>query len=159
VASGLPTDSFHFGGFLPAKEGARRTMLEVIRSSSRTQIFYEAPHRIVETLRDIVDILGPERHVVMAREVTKLHEEFLRGSAASVLTQLQERADIRGEITLLIGKADDSVAAPASSKSIVKRIRELMAAGQLDEKAALKQAAREFGLSKSATYREFQRDK
>jgi 16S rRNA (cytidine1402-2'-O)-methyltransferase len=159
VASGLPTDSFHFGGFLPAKEGARRTVLEAVRSSARTQIFYEAPHRIVETLRDIVDTLGPDRHVVMAREVTKLHEEFLRGSAASVLAELEERADIRGEITLLIGKADDNAAAPASSKIIAMRIRELMTAGQLDEKAALKQAAREFGLSKSATYREFQRDK
>ena len=80
VASGLPTDSFHFGGFLPAKEGARRTALEHIRTSSRTEIFYEAPHRIVETVRDIVDVLGPQRHVVIAREVTKLHEEFLRGT-------------------------------------------------------------------------------
>ncbi len=159
VASGLPTDSFNFNGFLPAKEGARRTVLEAIRSSPRTQIFYEAPHRIVETLRDVVDILGPERHIVMAREVTKLHEEFLRGTADSVLAQLEERGDIRGEITLLIGKADDNIAAPASSKSIAKRIRELMAAEHLDEKGALKQAAKEFGLSKSATYREFQRDK
>src|ERR1039458_8431040 len=159
VASGLSTDSFHFGGFLPAKEGARRTVLEAIRSSPRTQIFYEAPHRVVETLRDIVDILGPERHVVMAREVTKLHEEFLRGRSDSVLTQLEQRGDIRGEITLLIGKAEDNVAAQPSTKTIAKRIRELMAAEQLDEKAALKQAAREFGLSKSATYREFQRGK
>jgi 16S rRNA (cytidine1402-2'-O)-methyltransferase len=159
VASGLPTDSFHFGGFLPAKQGARRTVLELIRTSSRTQIFYEAPHRIVETLRDIVAILGPERHVVMAREVTKLHEEFLRGHADSVLTQLEERGDTRGEITLLIGKAEENVAAQPSTKSIAKRIRELMGAEHLDEKAALKQAAREFGLSKSAIYREFQRGK
>jgi 16S rRNA (cytidine1402-2'-O)-methyltransferase len=159
VASGLPTDSFHFSGFLPAKEGARRTALEAIRTSPRTQIFYEAPHRIVETLRDIVDTLGPERHVVIAREVTKLHEEFLRGRAESVLAQLEQRGDIRGEITLLIGKAEDNVVAQPSTKSIAKRIRELMAAEQLDEKGALKQAAREFGLSKSATYREFQRGK
>ncbi len=159
VASGLPTDSFHFGGFLPAKEGARRTALEMIRPSPRTQIFYEAPHRVVDTLRDIVAVLGPERHIVIAREVTKLHEEFLRGRADSVLAQLDERGDIRGEITLLIGKAEDNAAVPPSTRNIAKRIRELMAAGQLDEKAALKQAAREFGLSKSATYREFQRDK
>jgi 16S rRNA (cytidine1402-2'-O)-methyltransferase len=78
VASGLPTDSFHFGGFLPAKEGARRTVLEAIRSSSRTQIFYEAPHRIVETLRDIVDILGPERHVVMARAARGIPSRYCR---------------------------------------------------------------------------------
>jgi 16S rRNA (cytidine1402-2'-O)-methyltransferase len=106
-----------------------------------------------------VDILGPERHVVIAREVTKLHEEFLRGRSDSVLTQLEQRGDIRGEITLLIGKAEDNVPAPPSTRNIAKRIRELMEAEQLDEKAALKQAAREFGLSKSATYREFQRGK
>ena len=159
VASGLPTDSFHFSGFLPAKEGARRTVLEAIRTSQRTQIFYEVPHRIVETLHDIVDILGPERHVVIAREVTKLHEEFLRGRADDVLAQLEQRGEIRGEITLLVGKAEDNVAARASTHSVAQRIRELMRAEQLDEKAALKQAAREFGLSKSATYREFQRGK
>ena len=159
VVSGLPTDSFHFNGFLPAKQGARRTVLELMRGSPLTQIFYEAPHRIVETLRDIVDTLGPERHVVMAREVTKLHEEFLRGSAGDVLAQLEERGDIRGEITLLIGRAEENVPAPPNAKGVGKRIRELMAAGQLDEKAALKQAAKEFGLSKSATYREFQRSK
>ena len=106
VASGLPTDSFHFGGFLPAKAGARRTALEAIRNSPRTEVFYEAPHRIVECLRDIVEVLGPERHVVIAREVTKLHEEFLRGRAEEVLAQLEERGEIRGEITLLIGKAE-----------------------------------------------------
>ena len=159
VASGLPTDSFHFGGFLPAKEGARRSLLEVVRTAPRTEIFYDAPHRIVETLRDIVDILGPERHVVIAREVTKLHEEFLRGRADTVLAQLEQRGDVRGEITLLIGKAEDNVPPHPSSHNVAKRIRELMAAEQLDEKAALKQAAREFGLSKSATYREFQRGK
>src|SRR5271169_574571 len=78
VASGLPTDSFRFGGFLPVKSGQRRAMLESIKKSPRTQIFYEAPHRIVGTLADVVDVLGPQRHVVIAREVTKIHEEFLR---------------------------------------------------------------------------------
>ncbi len=159
VASGLPTDSFHFGGFLPSKEGARRTLLEAIRFAACIQIFYEAPHRIVATLHDVVEILGPERHVVIAREVTKLHEEFLRGHAVRVLTQLEERGDIRGEITLLIGKADERVSAQPSIHSVARRVRELMAAEQLDEKAALKQAAKEFGLSKSAAYRELQRDK
>src|SRR5579862_9658941 len=79
VASGLPTDSFRFGGFLPAKRGERRAALEAIKSSPRTQVFYEAPHRILETLTDVVEVLGEARHVVVAREVTKLHEEFLRG--------------------------------------------------------------------------------
>src|SRR5215467_5631594 len=79
VASGLPTDSFRFSGFLPAKSGQRRRILESIRGSERTQVFYEAPHRLLETVADIVELLGPGRHVVVAREVTKLHEEFLRG--------------------------------------------------------------------------------
>ena len=112
VASGLPTDSFRFGGFLPPKAGARRTALEAIHDSPRTQVFYEAPHRIVECLRDIVEMLGPERHVVVAREVTKLHEEFLRGRAEDVLAQLDQRGEVRGEITLLIGKAEESSAKP-----------------------------------------------
>jgi 16S rRNA (cytidine1402-2'-O)-methyltransferase len=159
VASGLPTDSFHFGGFLPAKTGARRTVLEAIRSSSRTQVFYEAPHRIVESLRDAVDVLGPERHLVIAREVTKLHEEFLRGCAADILGQLEQRGEVRGEITLLIGKADGAVHASNSGRSVAQRVKELMDSEKLEEKAALKQAAREFGLSRSEAYRELQRAK
>jgi len=159
VASGLPTDSFRFSGFLPAKAGARRTALEAIRNSPLTQIFYEAPHRIVETLRDIAEVLGPERHIVIAREVTKLHEEFLRGRADTVLEQLQQRGDIKGEITLLIGKAEDVSQAHRPTQQIAQRVRELMRSGELEEKVALKQAAREFGLSKSEAYRELQRSK
>ena len=159
VASGLPTDSFRFSGFLPAKAGARRTALEAIRNSPRTQIFYEAPHRMVETLRDIVHILGPERHVVIAREVTKLHEEFLRGRAGDLLEQLEERGDMKGEITLLIGKPEEVSSAQRPAPHLTQRVRELMKGGEIEEKAALKQAAREFGLSKSEAYREFQRRK
>src|SRR5437660_11290135 len=88
VACGLPTDSFRFSGFLPAKRGERRAVLETIRSSPRTQVFYEAPHRIVEALSDVVEVLGENRHVVIAREVTKLHEEFLGGGADEVLETL-----------------------------------------------------------------------
>jgi len=159
VASGLPTDSFHFSGFLPAKEGARRTALEAIRKSPRTQIFYEAPHRIIEALQDVVELLGPERHVVVAREVTKLHEEFLRGTAEDVLATLQRRVEVKGEITLLIGKADSSELTKPNGKNVGERVRELMSAESLDEKAALKQAAKEFGMSKSEAYRELQRVK
>ena len=159
VASGLPTDAFRFSGFLPAKAGARRTALEAIRNSPLTQIFYEAPHRIVETLRDIAEILGPERHIVIAREVTKLHEEFLRGRADTVLEQLEQRGDIKGEITLLIGKAEDVPQTRVPGQRIAQRVRELMRSGELEEKVALKQAAREFGMSKSEAYRELQRSK
>jgi 16S rRNA (cytidine1402-2'-O)-methyltransferase len=158
VASGLPTDSFHFGGFLPAKAGARRTAIEGIRNSPRTEVFYEAPHRIVECMRDVVEGLGPGRHVVVAREVTKLHEEFLRGQAEQVLAQLEQRGEVRGEITLLIGKADE-MSSTTPQKTVAQRVQELMRDEKLDEKSALKQVAKEFGLSKSEAYREMQRSK
>src|SRR6202043_670074 len=108
VASGLPTDSFRFSGFLPAKRGERRAALEALKPSPRTQVFYEAPHRIVEALSDVVEVLGNARHVVIAREVTKLHEEFLRGRAGEVLQTLKSRDGVKGEITLLIGKAEEA---------------------------------------------------
>ena len=158
VASGLPTDSFRFCGFLPAKAGARRSMLESSRSSPRTQIFYEAPHRLLETMQDVIENLGPDRRVVVAREVTKLHEEFLRGKAAEVLTELKKRPEVKGEITLLIAKADDHEAS-RPAESVAVRIRELMQSDEVEEKDALKQAAKEFGLSKSEAYREWQRAK
>ncbi len=158
VASGLPTDSFRFGGFLPAKAGARRSMLESSRSSSRTQIFYEAPHRLLEALQDIIEVLGRDRRVVVAREVTKLHEEFLRGPASEVLGELKKRAEVKGEITLLIAKGEERPSAQPTG-SVAVRVRELMQSDQMEEKNALKQAAKEFGLSKSEAYREWQRAK
>jgi 16S rRNA (cytidine1402-2'-O)-methyltransferase len=160
VASGLPTDSFRFSGFLPAKVGQRRQALESIRDSPRTQVFYEAPHRVKEALEDIVEVLGPARHVVIAREVTKIHEEFLRGHAGQVLETLKARGDIKGEITLLIGKmeATEQKALP-SRASIRQRVEQIIAEEKLDEKAALKRVAKETGMSKSEVYRELQRSK
>ena len=160
VASGLPTDSFRFSGFLPAKAGQRRQVIESIRESARTQVFYEAPHRVTEALEDIVEILGGQRHVVIAREVTKLHEEFLRGHAAEILQTLKDRGDIKGEITLLIGKmeAAEQKAAP-TRVSVRERINHVIAQENLDEKTALKKVAKEMGISKSEAYREFQRSK
>lgn len=158
VASGLPTDSFRFSGFLPAKSGQRRQLLESIRESPRTQVFYEAPHRIVESLEDVATILGGERQVVVAREVTKLHEEFLRGCAAEVLEQLKSRDTVKGEITLLIGKAEDKRQTTARV-SMRDRVGQIMSDEQLDEKAALKRAAKERSISKSEAYRELQRER
>ncbi len=158
VASGLPTDSFRFGGFLPHKSGQRRDELEKIRNTPRTQIFYEAPHRILETLEDVVAVLGGSRHVVVAREVTKIHEEFLRGRADEVLDVLKARGEVKGEITLLIDKAPEVLAdEPAPKKSVNSRLKELMKERQLDEKSALKLVAKELGVSKSEAYRELQR--
>jgi 16S rRNA (cytidine1402-2'-O)-methyltransferase len=159
VASGLATDSFRFSGFLPAKRGERRTLLETLRNTPRTQIFYEAPHRIVESMEDIVAVLGGSRHVVIAREVTKLHEEFLRGRADEVLDRVRAH-EPKGEITLLIGKmeeAQEPVEAEVTPAGVRDRVRELMSSEQLDEKAALKKVARELGISKSEAYRELQR--
>jgi len=160
VASGLPTDSFRFSGFLAAKRGERRAVLERIKNSLGTQIFYEAPHRIVEALVDLVEVIGNARNVVVAREVTKLHEEFLRGSAGEVLEQLKTRASVKGEITLLIGKAEEKSAEPAADRTGVRqRVREIMTEEKIDEKAALKKVAKERGISKSEAYREMQREK
>jgi 16S rRNA (cytidine1402-2'-O)-methyltransferase len=160
VASGLSSDSFRFNAFLPARRGPRREALELARNSPRTQIFYEAPHRIIDALEDIVAVMGPERHVVIAREVTKLHEEFLRGCAADLLDVLRERGELKGEITLLIDKPDHQPRpAQPTPPGIRQRVAEVMAGEKLDQMAALKIVAREFGISKSAAYRELQRGK
>jgi 16S rRNA (cytidine1402-2'-O)-methyltransferase len=163
VASGLPTDSFRFSGFLPAKRGERRAALEAVKSSPRTLVFYEAPHRVVEALEDVCEILGVSRHVVVAREVTKLHEEFLRGRAGEVLENLKARETVKGEITLLIGKAEESETRGAADAfvrlSVKQRVEQIMTEEKVDEKTALKKVAKERGVSKSEAYREWQRGK
>src|SRR5581483_10516646 len=159
VASGLPGETFKFNGFLPAKSGQRRKLLEEFRDLPRTQIFYEAPHRILETLKDIVEVMEPTRHIVVAREVTKLHEEFLRGRAEDVLHTAEERGELKGEITLLIGKAEENGQPVATKESVGQMVRRIMQDESLDEKDALKRVAKEFGISKSEAYREWQRTK
>src|SRR5438309_9553725 len=159
VASGLPIDSFRFSGFLPAKREERRAALEAIKSSPRTQVFYETPHRIVETLEDVVEVLGGDRHIVVAREVTKIHEEFLRGRASEVLQILNARPEVKGEITLLIGKAEETEQKTPERVTVRERIQRIMSEERTDEKAALKKVAKEMGISKSEAYRELQRSK
>lgn len=100
-ASGLPTDHFAFDGFLPARKAARRKYLTGLREEERTLVFYEAPHRVQESLRDILEILG-DREIVLGREVTKLHEEFLRGSVSQLISATEPR-EWRGEITVVVG--------------------------------------------------------
>jgi 16S rRNA (cytidine1402-2'-O)-methyltransferase len=165
VASGLPTGEFHFIGFLPEKAGARRSRLETLAAEAgqapRTLIFYEAPHRILDTLADLETVWGPELRVVLARELTKIHEEFLRGTVADVRRELAGRDRIRGEITLLV-EALPSAAAQAASAApdkIAVRVARLQAESGLDEKEALKRLARELGRSKSELYRELQRER
>jgi 16S rRNA (cytidine1402-2'-O)-methyltransferase len=159
VASGLPTDSFRFSGFLPPKRGQRRQVLDGIRTSPHTQVFYEAPYRVKEAVQDIVEILGGERYIVIAREVTKVHEEYLRGRAGEVLEHLKARGEVKGEITVLIGKAGTKEQNAPDRASVQQRLKQLMDEQQLDRKLALKQVAKEMGISKSEAYRELQRSK
>ena len=155
AAGGLPTDSFQFLGFLPAKSGQRRTLLETLRDAQNTTVVYEAPHRIAETMKDVVELLGAERPVVLARELTKVHEEFIRGVAAQVLARVRQH-ELKGEITLLIGKSE-AQEPQAGAEDITQRLEEIMREQKLDEKAGLKVLAKERGLSKSEAYREVQR--
>jgi 16S rRNA (cytidine1402-2'-O)-methyltransferase len=160
VASGLDTDRFFYAGFLAAKPGTRRTELEAlaVRMAGLTLVVYEAPHRILETLADVEAVWGESAHVVVARELTKLHEEFLRGAVREVRLELAARDRIRGEIVLLIDAA--AVARPADAGgSVLLQMTRLMEAEGLDEKDALKRVARERGVSKSEVYRELQRER
>jgi 16S rRNA (cytidine1402-2'-O)-methyltransferase len=169
VASGLPTDEFHFIGFLPEKAGARRTRLEALAAevqrsqAPRTLIFYEAPHRILETLADIESVFGSAARVVVARELTKIHEEFLRTTVAETRRDLASRDRIRGEITLLLEAcprtATDGKDAEGAPVKIADRVASLIAEHSIDEKEALKRLARELGQSKSDIYRELQRER
>ncbi|MCU1272988.1 MAG: Uroporphyrin-III C/tetrapyrrole (Corrin/Porphyrin) methyltransferase [Bryobacterales bacterium] len=150
AASGLPTDSFRFEGFLPAKSGQRSSVLETLKSEQATLIFYEAPHRILDTLADVDRIMGA-RPVVVARELTKTHEEFLRGTAQQVLEILRTRNTVKGEITLLIGKAAKSEAPLPEPASIEEAVSACEREG-LTRMDAIKAVARRHGLSKREVY-------
>ncbi len=161
VASGLNTERFLFLGFLPSKAGERRTQLEALSESAgdsaQTLIFYEAPHRILETLTDIEAVWGAGCRVVVARELTKLHEEFLRGTVNEVRSSLATRERIRGEITLLVESRKREAAVAATS--VKERLAVLEKSEGLNEMDALKRIARERGQSKSEVYRELQRER
>jgi 16S rRNA (cytidine1402-2'-O)-methyltransferase len=160
IASGMDTDRFLYVGFLPAKPGARRTELETLAAAvpELTLVVYEAPHRILETLADVAAVWGDSARVVVARELTKLHEELLRGTAREVRMELAARERVRGEIVLLIEAKPPARPASLSGK-IVQQLSQLMETEGLDEKDALKRLARERGVSKSDLYRELQRER
>jgi len=154
AASGLPSETFRFCGFLPSKPGQRAKALEALAEEHATLIFYEAPHRILEALEAIETALGP-RPVVVARELTKIHEEFLRGTAAEIRAQLAERDAVKGEMTVLVGRA----MAPAPDDTPVdEAVDALMRAGtpRMD---AIKQVARRRGMSKREVYEKLLRDR
>jgi 16S rRNA (cytidine1402-2'-O)-methyltransferase len=157
AASGLPVDKFRFLGFLPSKKAARRRTLEENKSATKTLVFYEAPHRVLDMLRDVRDILG-ERDVVLAREVTKLHEEFWRGTVSALLERAKGKT-VKGEITLLVGAANTTGEARPAESPIQPEIQTLMAERGIDERAALKAAAKARGISRSQAYRLLQSEK
>lgn len=159
AASGLPVDKFRFLGFLPSKKGERRKALEEIQDVTRTLIFYEAPHRLLDMLKDAREILG-EREAVVAREVTKVHEEFVRGTIGKAIEHWKKQP-VKGELTVLIGQpvvADAESGAPRAT-SIISEMQAVMAGRKVDEKAALKIVARTRGVTKSEAYRQLQAEK
>ncbi len=153
IASGLPADEFYFGGFLPSRSGARRTSLSELRTIPATLIFYEAPHRIAATLKDAHDILG-ERKAAVARELTKLHEEVVRGSLSELAVRFALAENARGEMVLIIDRTviQDGPDAAEGTSSIAALVTQFEAEG-LDHRAALKKAAKQLGLSRDEAYR------
>lgn len=152
-ASGLATTEFAFVGFLPTRSAARRVRLKQLSNTESTLVFYEAPHRIKETIEDARAVLG-ERECVIARELTKLHEQFVRGPLSTIEIPAEQ---VRGEIVLLIGPGSDpAIEQPSQLRphSISEDVRQLIASEGLDQKDALKRVARARGISKSEAYRQ-----
>jgi 16S rRNA (cytidine1402-2'-O)-methyltransferase len=156
AASGMPSEEFTFIGFLPARPAERRRRLQELSSEPRTLVLYEAPHRLLAALADILETLG-NRRAAVARELTKIHEEFLHGHIEDLITAFDSKPP-RGEITLLIAPpeavaADRVSTAAASTTSLAERVAELAGAQSIDRKAALKIAAKERGLTKREAYK------
>jgi 16S rRNA (cytidine1402-2'-O)-methyltransferase len=151
AASGLPAEEFLFVGFLPSRSGDRRKVLDRLAKEPRTIVFYEAPHRLVDMLADALDRFG-RRPTVIAREVTKVHEEFLRGDLAELLVRAR-RTPLRGEMTVLIGGVEPGETKPElPSAPLKERVDQIMREESLDRKGALKKAARERGLTRREAY-------
>jgi 16S rRNA (cytidine1402-2'-O)-methyltransferase len=157
AASGMPIEQFLFVGFLPARQSERRKALRTLAEEPRTLVLYEAPHRLLDSLEDALEVLG-NRPAVIAREVTKVYEEFLRDHLEGLVESVRKRAP-RGEITIVIGASDGQPAHHAETVGVgavplARRIDEIIKEKQVDKKAALKQAARERGLTKREAYKQ-----
>jgi 16S rRNA (cytidine1402-2'-O)-methyltransferase len=158
AASGMPIEQFVFAGFLPARPTERRNALRELATERRTFALYEAPHRLLDTLEDALEILG-NRPAVIAREVTKVYEEFVRGHLEDLVATARKKAP-RGEITLLIGPPDGQAqhvaesANPRNAVPLARHVEEIMIERGVDRKAALKQAARERGLTRREAYKQ-----
>ncbi|HLA95766.1 MAG TPA: 16S rRNA (cytidine(1402)-2'-O)-methyltransferase [Pyrinomonadaceae bacterium] len=150
IASGLPTDSIFFGGFLPSKTGERKKRLTELKDIPATLVFYETPHRLLKAIADCVQVFG-NRKAAVARELTKLHEEIVTMDLQDLENHFS-KAEVRGEIVLVIERGSGEAAEKPRNKSLSERFDELVAEG-VDHRLALKAAAKEFGLSKSEAYR------
>lgn len=159
MAAGVPTDRFLFVGFLPSRRARRRRELMTLASLPYTLVFFEAPHRIRATVEDMLEILG-DRPAVLARELTKVHEEFRRAQLSRLRRELEERS-IRGELVLVVAPPSDdsSQRPPINRDALSERINELMRSGDIDFTSAIKLVAEEYGMSKNEVYREIIRHK
>jgi len=157
AASAMPIEEFTFVGFLPARPTERRKKLRTLADEPRTLALYEAPHRLIDTLEDALDLLG-NRPGMIAREVTKMYEEFTRGHLEDLLAAVRAKPP-RGEITLLIGQSDGEALHAAEQDAHAKmplasRVAQIMKEGKLDNKAALKHVARERGITRREAYKQ-----
>jgi 16S rRNA (cytidine1402-2'-O)-methyltransferase len=150
IASGLPTNAFLFAGFLPPKRQARRTRIEELKGERATLVLYEAPHRIGETLADAAEILG-DRRAALGRELTKLYEQFIRGTLSEIGARLAVQ-EPRGEMTLVIAGASDDNLVLAEGGSVGEQVEILMRERGLSRNHAIKEAARTRRLSRRETY-------
>ncbi len=157
TAAGLPMNEFLFAGFLPPKKSARRRALQALGAGNKTIVFYEAPHRILQALGDVRDVLG-DREAVVARELTKIHEEFLRGSLSQICERLKQSPP-KGELTVILGPGSPSGEKAAAGSSLREEVESVRQAQGLDERSALKAVARSRGLSRSEAYRQLQLEK
>ncbi|WP_341736370.1 16S rRNA (cytidine(1402)-2'-O)-methyltransferase [Microcoleus sp. CAWBG640] len=148
-ASGLPTDRFVFEGFLPAKGQERQQSLEALQIESRTIILYESPHRLRQTLQDLANVLGSDRQIVLARELTKMHEEFWRGSIESAI-ELYTNNEPKGEFTLIIGGLQ--TAAPVFSEDAIKAELQTLISEGISRSQASRQLAQQTSLPRRQIY-------
>lgn len=147
-AAGEPTDRFVFEGFLPARAAAREDALRALRDEPRTVVCYETPHRLLAALAAMALVWGPERPLVVARELTKLHEELFRGTVAKAQAHFGATR-VRGELVLIL----PPYAAPAPARDLALELRNLLAGHQVSRREAVRQVAREFGVARSEVYR------
>jgi 16S rRNA (cytidine1402-2'-O)-methyltransferase len=157
AASGMSIEQFVFAGFLPSRPTERRKELRALAADTRTLALYEAPHRLLDTLEDVLEILG-NRPAVLAREVTKVHEEFQRGHIEDLIEGARKKAP-RGEITLLIGPPDGHSSHAVQDRAVkdlplARRVEEIMRERKVDRKAAIKQVARERGITRREAYKQ-----